>query len=88
MLAVNLDDEAEEYLIEILAQEHISSQELVKKLLRDHLSILKPTQTVLDRMGDYHQALWDGEVDLSARSVRKGKIAEHLQAKQAARQQS
>jgi hypothetical protein len=31
MLTLNLDDEAEKYLIEILSQEKINSQELVKK---------------------------------------------------------
>ncbi|MDB9496824.1 hypothetical protein PN441_18065 [Spirulina major CS-329] len=84
MLAVNLDDEAEQYLIEILAQERVPSQELVKKLLRDYLATIRPSQTVLDRMENYNAALFDGEVDLSARSVRKGKIAEHLQARQSA----
>ncbi|NEO86484.1 MAG: hypothetical protein F6J87_19820 [Spirulina sp. SIO3F2] len=87
MLAVNLDDEAEQYLIEILAQEQVPSQELVKKLLRDYLAALKPSQTVLARMGNYRQAFFDGEVDSSARSVRKRKIAEHLQTRQARRQQ-
>lgn len=31
MMIINLDDEAEKYLLEILSQEKMTSQELVKK---------------------------------------------------------
>lgn len=41
MLTINLDDEAEKYLVEILAQEQTNSQELVKKLLKNYLTKLK-----------------------------------------------
>ncbi|MBE9116232.1 hypothetical protein IQ249_10025 [Lusitaniella coriacea LEGE 07157] len=81
MLAVNLDDEAEKYLIEILSQEKMTSQELVKKLLRNHLRSLKPSPTILERMGGYPKELLEGEVDLSDRKTRKQKISEHLSAR-------
>jgi predicted transcriptional regulator len=50
MLTVNLDDEAEKYLLEILSQEKTTSQDLVKKLLRQHL-ISQKKPTILERMG-------------------------------------
>lgn len=78
MLAVNLDDEAEKYLIEILAQEKITSQELVKNLLRNHLRHLKHPQTVLERMGGYPEDLLAGDPDLSDRDVRHKKISDYL----------
>ena len=82
MLTINLDDEAEKYLIEILSQKQTNSQELIKKLLRDHLINLKKT-TVLERMGGYPEL--EGTGDLSDRDTRKKIIAERIQQKQAKR---
>ena len=64
MLTINLDDEAEKYLIEILSQEQTNSQELVKKLLRNHLINLKKT-TVLERMGGVPEHLLELEFRLN-----------------------
>ncbi|WP_204102855.1 MULTISPECIES: hypothetical protein [Spirulina sp. CCY15215] len=82
MLTLNLDDEAEKYLIEILSREKTTSQELVKKLLRDRWIGLKTSQTVLERMGGYPEYLLEGSGDLSDRDTRKQKIAEYLQRSQ------
>ena len=38
MLSVNLDDEAEGYLVAILSEEKVTAGDLVKQLLRDRLS--------------------------------------------------
>ncbi|WP_413165577.1 hypothetical protein ACL6C3_04080 [Capilliphycus salinus ALCB114379] len=81
MLTVNLDDEAEKYLIEILSQEKITSQELVKKLLRNYSMSLKQPQTILERMGGYPEELLESETDLSDRDIRQQKISEYLQAR-------
>lgn len=82
MLTVNLDDEAEKYLIEILTQEQINSQELVKKLLRNHLTNLKQSTTVLEKMGGYPEHLLEESPDFSERDIRKQLIAKKLQQKQ------
>ncbi|MCT7959396.1 hypothetical protein NG791_01650 [Laspinema sp. D1] len=79
MLTLNLDDEAEKYLIEILAQEKTTSQDLVKKLLRQHLTGLKKQPTILERMGGYPSELLEGDPNLSDREVRQQKISEYLQ---------
>lgn len=81
MITINIDEEAEKYLIEILAQEQTNIQELVKKLLRNHLINLKKP-TVLERMGGYPEDLLDGREDLSDRDTRKKIIAERMQQKQ------
>ncbi len=81
MIELNLDDEAEKYLIEILAQEKTTSQELVKKLLRNHLTTLKHPQTVLERLGGVPEELLEGTPDLSDRDIRKQKISEYLSQK-------
>ena len=75
MLTINLDDESEKYLVEILSQEKTTSQELVKKLLRNHLAHLKPPQTVLERMGGYPEDLLEGGKNLSDRDTRKKHLA-------------
>ena len=87
MLTLNLDDEAEKYLIEILSQEKTTSQELVKKLLRKHLTTLKPPQTVLERLGGIPEELLESTPDLSDRDTRKQKISEYLARKHQQREQ-
>ncbi|MBP0019797.1 MAG: hypothetical protein J7647_19870 [Cyanobacteria bacterium SBLK] len=82
MLTLNLDDEAEKYLIEILSREKTTSQDLVKKLLRNHWKNLEPSQTILERMGGYPEHLLEGTGNLSDRDTRKQKISEYLQQRQ------
>ena len=81
MLTINLDHESEKYLIEILSEEKITSQELVKKLLRNHWITLKKSPTVLERLGGYPEHLLDEREDLSDRDIRKQKIAKYLRQK-------
>lgn len=79
MLNVNLDDEAEKYLVEILAQEKIISSELIKRLLHEHWQSLQPRKSVLERMGGYPEHLLEGPSDLSDRDARYKYLAEYFQ---------
>lgn len=81
MLTVNLDHESEKYLIEILSEEKMTSQELVKKLLRNHWISLKKSSTVLEKMGGYPEHLLDEKENLSDRNIRQEKIAKYLHQK-------
>ncbi|MCD8489914.1 hypothetical protein QPK87_21470 [Kamptonema cortianum] len=79
MMIINLDDEAEKYLLEILSQEKMTSQELVKKLLRNHFMSLNKTQTILERMGGYPEELLEGDPNLSDRDMRHQQTSNYLQ---------
>jgi|GEM_PF-704193 len=79
MLNINLDTEAEKYLVEILAQEKMNSSDLIKQLLYDRWHSFQPRQTVLERMGGYPEQLLEGTSDLSDRDVRKKIIDNHIQ---------
>lgn len=79
MLNVNLDAEAEQYLVEILAQENTNSGELIKQLLRDRWKSLQSPQTVLERMGGYPDQLFEGSFDSSDRDLRKQAIRDQIQ---------
>ncbi|MGI2905986.1 hypothetical protein [Tolypothrix sp. VBCCA 56010] len=79
MLNVNLDDEAEKYLVEILAQEKTTSSELIKHLLHEYWQSLQPRKTVLERMGGYPEHLLQGPSDLSDRDARYKYLAEYFQ---------
>jgi hypothetical protein len=79
MLNVNLDDEAEKYLVEIMAQEKITSNELIKRLLHEHWQSLQPRKTILERMGGYPEHLLQGPSDLSDRDARYKYLAEYFQ---------
>lgn len=79
MLNVNLDDKAEKYLVEILAQEKTTSNELIKRLLHEHWQSLQPRKTVLERMGGYPEHLLQGPSDLSDRDARYKYLAEYFQ---------
>ncbi len=58
MLNITLDSESAEYLTEILTQENITSDELVKQLLHDRwLALQQPRPTILERMGGYPEVL-------------------------------
>ena len=80
MLSVNLDRETESYLAEIIAQENIPSEELLKKLIYQHWQTLKPRQTLAQRLGRHPQhLLQDASPDLSLRENRKKSVAEYIQ---------
>ena len=82
MLNISLDSESAEYLTEILTQENITSDELVKKLLHDRWLTLQQTRpTILERMGGYPEALLQGSVDLSDRDVRKAQVLNQVQSR-------
>jgi hypothetical protein len=84
MLNLNLDGEAEHYLLDILSAEKITSSELIKQLLRSRWLALKTPKTFLERRGESPRQLLDGSPDLSDRDVRKQKIADYLQQRRAA----
>ena len=80
MLSMNLDRETETYLAEIIAQENISSEELLKKLIYQHWQTLRPSQTLAQRRGGHPKhLLQDAALDLSLRENRKKSVAEHIQ---------
>ena len=79
MLNISLDDEAEQYLVEILSQEKITSRELVQRLLKQYWQTLQPQKTVLERMGDRPRHFLTGAENLSDREVRRALIVERLQ---------
>ena len=84
MLSVNLDDEAEGYLVAILSEEKVTAGDLVKQLLRDRLSRHQSEQSILEQMGGEpeHTLAVGG---LSDRDNRKAIIAEHIQNRHQAR---
>ncbi|MDY6803832.1 MAG: hypothetical protein SXA11_08505 [Cyanobacteriota bacterium] len=79
MMNLMLDDEAERYLIEILAAEKIPSDRLIKKMLRDRWLTHQPKKTILERMGGEPEHLLDGPGNLSDREVRKKAIADRVE---------
>jgi hypothetical protein len=79
MLNITLDSESAEYLNEILTQENLTSDELVKQLLHDRWLALQPQPTILERMGGYPEVLLQGPVDLSDRDFRKAEILNQIQ---------
>ena len=80
MLSINLDRETESYLVEIITQENITSEELLKKLIYQHWQTLQPRQTLAERRGGHPQyLLQDADPDLSLRENRKKHIAEYIQ---------
>ena len=82
MLNITLDSESTEYLTEILTQENITIDELVKKLLHDRWLTLQQTRpTILEWMGGYPEVLLQGSVDLSDRDVRKAQVLNQIQAR-------
>ena len=79
MLNVSLDEEAEKYLVEILSQERTSSNDLIKKLLRNHLQSFAAKKYVLERMGGVPQHLLCVG-NLSERDTRREIIAARIRA--------
>lgn len=78
MLTIALDDEAEKYLVEILASEKITSKESIHQYWQN----LQPQTTFLERRGAHPKYLLNGAADLSDRDVRQQLITEHLQHRQ------
>lgn len=87
MLTITLTDEAEKYLVEILAQEKITSGELLQRMLHRHWQDLQPRKTFLERRGGHPQHLLNGSGNLSDRDVRKKNIAEHIEQRHKHRQE-
>jgi hypothetical protein len=80
MLSINLDRETESYLAKIIDREHITSEELLKKLIYQHWQTLNHRQTLAQRRGGHPQhLLQDAPPDLSLRKNRKNIVAEHIQ---------
>jgi hypothetical protein len=50
MISVNLDDEAERYLVAILSQENTTSSALIDRLLREYWENIQPKKSLFERM--------------------------------------
>lgn len=82
MLNIKLDRETEARLVEILAKEKTTSEELIKRLVKEHWLSLQPRQTIIERRGGHPEYLLeDAPPDLSERANRKRAIADYLQQK-------
>lgn len=81
MVNITLDEEAEQYLVEILSQEKTTSSELLKKLLRNYLQTHQPRKSVLERMGGVPKNLLSVG-NLSDRDTRREIIASRIRANQ------
>jgi hypothetical protein len=80
MISISLDRETETYLADIIAQEHSTSEELLKKLIYQYWQTLKPRQTLAQRRGGHPQnLLQDADPDLSLRENRKKIVAEYIE---------
>jgi len=80
MLSINLDRETENYLADMISEENISSEELLKKLIYEHWQSLKPRKTLSQRRGGHPQHLLENAPpDLSLRENRKKVVAEYIQ---------
>ena len=84
MLSVNLDDEAEGYLVAILSEEKVTASALMKQLLRDRFSRYQGEQSILEQMGGEpeHMLSVGG---LSDRDNRKAIISRYVQKRHQAR---
>jgi hypothetical protein len=81
MLTIHLDPESEKYLQEILATEETSSDEIIKRLLKEYWSARQssqPPKTVLERLGGYPKNVITADKNLSDRDQRKNIITEKL----------
>ncbi|GAB4292050.1 MAG: hypothetical protein Fur0025_27510 [Oscillatoriaceae cyanobacterium] len=82
MLSIELDQETEAYLVEILGKEKTTSDELIKRLLKERWLSLQPRLTIVERRGGHPEHLLeDAPPDLSERANRKKAIANYLQTK-------
>ncbi len=82
MLSIELDKETEAYLVEILGREKTTSDELIKRLVKERWLSWQPRQTIVERLGGHPEHLLeDAPPDLSERANRKKAIANYLQKK-------
>lgn len=79
MLNLQLDLETETYLAEILQQENLLPEELIKSLIHQRWLRLQLGKTVVERLGGHPvHLLQDASPDLSVRVDRKRALAQHL----------
>jgi len=50
MISINLDGNAERYLVAILMQENTTSSELIERLLREHWGTIQPKKNIFERL--------------------------------------
>ena len=82
MLSIELDKETEAYLVEILGKEQTTSDELIKRLVKERWLHLQPRQTIVERRGGHPEHLLeDAPPDLSERANRKKASANYLHKK-------
>nr|WP_317618916.1 hypothetical protein [Laspinema sp. D3d] len=82
MLNIQLDRETEARLVEILAKEKTTSDELIKRLVKERWLSLQPRKTIVERRGGHPEHLLeDAPPDLSERANRKKAIADYLKKK-------
>ena len=82
MLNIELDKETEAYLLEILGTEKTTSDELIKRLVKERWLSLQTRQTIVERLGGHPEHLLeDAPPGLSERANRKQAIAAYLQKK-------
>ncbi|MFP4009618.1 MAG: hypothetical protein ACLFV6_16695 [Spirulinaceae cyanobacterium] len=82
MLNIKLDRETEARLVEILAREKTTSDELIKRLVKERWLSLQPRQTIVERRGGHPEHLLENAPpNLSERDTRKKAIADYLQKK-------
>ena len=80
MLSIDLDQQTESYLVEIIALEKITSEELLKQLIYQHRQTLQPRQTLAERRGGHPKhLLQDASPDLSLRENRKAMIIDYIE---------
>jgi hypothetical protein len=80
MLSIEWDKETEAYLVEILGTEKTTTDELIKRLVKDRWLSLQPRQTIVERRGGHPEHLLeDAPPDLSDRANRKNAIAAYLE---------
>jgi len=79
---IELDQETEARLVEILAREKTTSDELIKRLVQERWLSLQPRKTIVERLGGHPEHLLeDAPPDLSERANRKKAIADYLKKK-------
>ncbi|MGB3188249.1 MAG: hypothetical protein WBB43_02315, partial [Limnoraphis sp.] len=82
MLNIELDQETEACLVEILAREKTTSDELIKRLVKECWLSLQPRKTIVERRGGHPEHLLeDAPPGLSERVNRKKAIADYLEKK-------
>ncbi|MGL4502953.1 MAG: hypothetical protein ACRCU2_28080 [Planktothrix sp.] len=79
---IELDPETEARLVEILAREKTTSDELIKRLVQERWLSLQPRRTIVERRGGHPEHLLeDAPPNLSERATRKKAISNYLEKK-------